>query len=468
MKYETIKKRLVKELQRENLAIFAGAGLSKGAGYPDWRELLAEFAEELDLSSDKETDLISLAQYSYNNNSRNRNDINVSIINKFQDEHKISNDMEILAKLPISTFWTTNYDGLIEQSLRRINKRVDIKRREKDLSNYIDDRDAVVYKMHGDVTEPEKAVIIRDDYEEYDANRKLFIDTLCGELISKTFLFIGYSFNDPNFEKILSRIRINLKGNLRKHYAFIKKINKNDFDNQDDYKYDEIKQKLRIEDLKNYGIHCIQVEEFSEITKILTELKEELYKNNIFISGSAYEYGENWTSQDVALFIRGLAEKIIHNNNKLVTGYGLGIGGFVIEGSSNAIFAEELDVNKYFEIHPFPQKMLDNQQNMQETWNGYRNKIISKCSTAIFVFGNKMSSNEVVNANGVLNEFKIAKDLGLKIIPVGITGYASKLIFDEVKDNIQDYKYLEEYLEVLDTCLDAKELTKVILEIINK
>lgn len=62
----TLIKNLVKELQADNLAIFAGAGLSKPAGYVDWKNLLKEVAEELELDIDKESDLVALAQYHVN------------------------------------------------------------------------------------------------------------------------------------------------------------------------------------------------------------------------------------------------------------------------------------------------------------------------------------------------------------------------------------------------------------------
>ena len=53
----------VKDLSENNAAIFAGAGLSKSSGYVNWKELLTDIAEELELKIDLESDLISLAQY---------------------------------------------------------------------------------------------------------------------------------------------------------------------------------------------------------------------------------------------------------------------------------------------------------------------------------------------------------------------------------------------------------------------
>ncbi len=41
----TYRKRIIKELKRKNLAIFAGAGLSMGAGFISWKELIRDIAD---------------------------------------------------------------------------------------------------------------------------------------------------------------------------------------------------------------------------------------------------------------------------------------------------------------------------------------------------------------------------------------------------------------------------------------
>ena len=46
-----------KELLEENVAVFAGAGMSAGAGFVNWAELLRPIADELGLDVDKENDL---------------------------------------------------------------------------------------------------------------------------------------------------------------------------------------------------------------------------------------------------------------------------------------------------------------------------------------------------------------------------------------------------------------------------
>ncbi|MFC2678836.1 MAG: SIR2 family protein [Granulicatella sp.] len=86
--------------------------------------------------------------------------------------------------------------------------------------------DAIVYKLHGDVENPEDAVITRSDYEEFGYNkRKLFREVLEGDLLTKTFLFLGFSFEDPNFNYVIGRLRVLLdEKNTRKHYCIMKKF----------------------------------------------------------------------------------------------------------------------------------------------------------------------------------------------------------------------------------------------------
>ena len=95
--------------------------------------------------------------------------------------------------MPISTYWTTNYDKLIEKELEKQNRKVDVKMDSDQLSTALANRDAVVYKMHGDVDHPAKAVLTKDDYVLYDNKRPLFRTILKGDLISKKLLFIGFS-----------------------------------------------------------------------------------------------------------------------------------------------------------------------------------------------------------------------------------------------------------------------------------
>src|SRR5262249_48202759 len=72
-------RRYAEAMASENVAIFAGAGLSRAAGYVDWRSLLRDIAAELNLDIDRETDLIAIAQY-HLNEKRHRGRLNHAIV----------------------------------------------------------------------------------------------------------------------------------------------------------------------------------------------------------------------------------------------------------------------------------------------------------------------------------------------------------------------------------------------------
>lgn len=184
-------------LRDENAAIFAGAGLSIPSGLVDWSSLMRDIARDIGLDVDAEHDLVSVAQFHVNERG-GRHRINQALVTEFAERSRLTANHNILAQLPIKTYWTTNYDTLIEESLRQARKRVDIKTTEQSLATTLPRRDAVVYKMHGDVHSVDQAVITRDDYEAYAGTHPLFGTALQGDLVSKTFLFIGFSFSDPD------------------------------------------------------------------------------------------------------------------------------------------------------------------------------------------------------------------------------------------------------------------------------
>lgn len=62
-------------LDQGSAAVFAGAGLSQRAGYPNWRTLLNDIADELNLQLDQEYDLAGVAQWYINKNGKRRTQI---------------------------------------------------------------------------------------------------------------------------------------------------------------------------------------------------------------------------------------------------------------------------------------------------------------------------------------------------------------------------------------------------------
>src|SRR2546427_2462483 len=105
----------VQALRDQNAAVFAGAGLSIPAGMVDWKGLLKDIAKDIGLDVDKEHDLITVAQFHYNELG-GRHRINQALIDEFTPRAKLTENHGLLASLPIRTYLTTNYDHLLEDS----------------------------------------------------------------------------------------------------------------------------------------------------------------------------------------------------------------------------------------------------------------------------------------------------------------------------------------------------------------
>ena len=458
----------VRAVSQGYAAVFAGAGLSHGSGYANWKELVRPLAEEIKLDVDKEDDLVSIVQYYYNER-RTRHSINQRILNEFTREIGPNENIEILARLPISTYWTTNYDELLETTLEKNNRKVDVKTTQDSLAENIYDRDAVVYKMHGDVRCPQSAVLTKNDYELYGNERPLFRTALQGDLISKTFLFIGFSFEDPNLDYILGQVRALLGESIRDHYCFFERVKKQEHESERDFLYNVAKQELRIKDLRRYGIQAILLDSYTEITDILKRVEDGHRLKNIFISGSLGAYEPPWTEKNAPLFLHDLAKKLIRADYRIISGFGLNVGSAIINGALEEIMESRYGhIDEYLCLRPFPQ-ITSGTMSRDQLWQIYRENMISQAGITIFIFGNKKVDGKVVNADGMLKEFEIAKKFGKIIIPVGCTGGAASEIHKSIKQDPSDFPYLEGFLEELASEeLDADQLIELICEIVKE
>jgi hypothetical protein len=424
-----------KSLDDGDAALFVGAGFSRPAGFVDWSELLRDIAEELELDVSRETDLIAVAQYSYNRHG-GRGHLNKRLIEEFTKHAEHSKNHDIVASLPIRTIWTTNYDNLIEESFRKAGKRPDVKIVPENMQVTLPQRDVTIYKMHGDISLSHEAVLTKDDYEIYDAKRRAFSIALQGDLIQKTFLFVGFSFTDPNIDYILSRIRGLLGENQRQHYCIMKWPDPpKDCSGagQADYEYRRRRLEHRIEDLKRYRIQALMIEDFGKITEILRELNRRGNRKNVFVSGSAHDYAPLGRPR-IDDLSRRLGKELITRGFNLISGFGVGIGGSTIIGAMEGVHADpQINPNERLMLRPFPQEFPPN-ISREEFYGQYRAQMISLARFAIFLCGNKFdpATNAVAPAKGVVEEFEIGNRFGVYPVPIGATGCVARDIWTQV------------------------------------
>lgn len=467
---ESFIKHICKELEDENMAIFAGAGMSAGVGFVNWSNLLRPIAEELGLDVDRESDLVALAQYHCNDNGNNRSQLNQRLIEEFSRDAIETETHRVLSRLPISTYWTTNYDKLIENGLAKNGKVADVKYTKQQLAFTKPKRDAVVYKMHGDVDHPNEAVLTKDDYEKYHVKMEQYLSALKGDLISKTFIFIGFSFTDPNLDYILSRVRVAYDGNQRRHYCFIKNIEKKSDESDANFQYRERKQELFIGDLNRFNIKAILINDYSEIEQLISLIEINYKKKSIFISGAAHVY-EQWGEASSLKFVSDLSSSFIRENFQIVSGFGLGIGSSVISGALEEVYiGQNSTLREQLVLRPFPQS--SSSQPLAVLWSKYRNDMISHAGITLLLFGNKEEGEKVVLSNGMREEYDISKEKGNIVIPVGATGYMAKELWDEelksLEENPQvDVKFKELFFNLGDENQPLDNLLSSIVDIVK-
>ena len=462
----------MKEVRENNAAVFVGAGLSKAAGYVDWSGLLSPVAKTLGLDIARETDLVALAQYHLNANASHRHNLNQLLIEEFSDLKDPTENHMLLARLPIETYWTTNYDRLIEKALEVGGRRVDAKYTNEQLATTRRGRDAVVYKMHGDIEHPDKAILSKDDYERYHDTHGPFITALSGDLVEKTFLFLGFSFTDPNLDFILSRIRVRFAQHQRQHYCIMKKRARFEGESKKDFEYALTKQNLVTQDLLRFNIKVIFVDDFPDVTRLLETVENRFRRRTVFISGSAFDYGA-WGREATEQFLSKLARALIDKDLRISSGFGLGIGGAVVTGAVQQIYStRERSVDEQLLLRPFPIG-IKNADERQRTFTRYREELVAQAGIAVFIMGNKEVDGKVVTADGMRAEFELAKSKGLYLVPIGSSGSMGLEFWNEVMGDIKkffskNYTKIRPLMEAIGKPVKSPDtLLKPILQLID-
>lgn len=407
-------------LEEGRAAFFAGAGLSRAAGYIDWTELLREFAEELGLNIDEEHDFPLVAQYHLDEHNNSRGRLSAKLRDSFEGEATTA-VYEQLARLRLPVVWTTNYDTAVEEAFRAAGLKPDVKP-SGTLAAWTTSRTGAgvaVYKMHGDIADPANVVLCRDDYDVYASKYPHILDTLRSHLIERTFLFAGFSFTDPNLDHVLSTLRAYMGDHGRQHWALVKR---------DDNPRKAAKQDLWARHLKRYGLNVVFLADHGEVLSLLNDLESRLRRRHVLVSGSAS------TAEPLGQArLDGLCTKVgrlvIDRGKNLVSGIGLGVGAAVLTGAAEAVYERDDDPVRRLRLHPFPRPPKEQRD---QVWAKWREGMARTAGFAIFIAGNKIEDGVVVAASGVRQEFELAVAAGAYPLPVAASGWVAQELHAEV------------------------------------
>jgi tetratricopeptide (TPR) repeat protein/NAD-dependent SIR2 family protein deacetylase len=223
---------LLESAKSKNLTLFIGAGLSFGIGLPTWKGLVVNIVKSL---RDKEPLSEALLQALESGamepievleKVKHLKTFAIEILEKEIRKHDDKIPSKVYSKLsPISSkIITTNYDQLLEKAYPHFVKITHSNAyRVAKMSNY----DKYIFKIHGDIEEPDKCILFREQYDElYTKEQTSSSFELAKILSDHSFLFIGFSLTDPYFNNIVNFIRTLYSGFTPEHFIITTDKNK--------------------------------------------------------------------------------------------------------------------------------------------------------------------------------------------------------------------------------------------------
>ncbi len=257
--------RLFELISKEEVVLFAGAGLSLYAGYPNGNELRDKFWERLNASEkqnfDKSQNLSLLAQNIYDLRGSRNFIIEVlrEVFSKKPKNFKVHKTISNISH--IKTIITTNYDSLFEYAF---GDKCQTLINNSDLA-YIDNNKTQLYKIHGDLSFPDSIIIKDSDYNNFFKSNKegeLYWNSVKEKMATKSILFIGYSLEDSNIQNLFDKILESLGDDMKERFFVAPSL-----------------KQYQIDKLSRKGIKYINSKGERLFTKLLQYLRENTFSN---------------------------------------------------------------------------------------------------------------------------------------------------------------------------------------------
>ena len=125
-----------------------------------------------------------------------------------EDAKRLTPSHDALVALPVRELFTTNYDGLIELAHERRGVQLEVSADPRSfLEHKVQHPERHLVKLHGTWDEHRSIVLTRDDYARSRVARAEMFAALAQEARYTTFLFVGFSLADPNFNLIRDEAR---------------------------------------------------------------------------------------------------------------------------------------------------------------------------------------------------------------------------------------------------------------------
>jgi hypothetical protein len=228
---------LIEDVGDSKLVLFLGSGVSAGCQNssgirpPTWKAFLENALERVGGTKRVVKSLIKTRDYlTAAEILRNRFDSRqwqTFIETTFRAPRFQANDLiKAIFKLNLSVVITTNYDSIYEDYVRSVSKEAIqvVTHTADDLAVRIRSAKSLLVKMHGSVDEPQKIILTRSEYRDLRFTTQVY-DVLNALLLTRTFLFVGYSLGDPDLQLMLENFKARYVSGPIHYVCFPKPMN---------------------------------------------------------------------------------------------------------------------------------------------------------------------------------------------------------------------------------------------------
>ncbi len=209
---------LSEQIQKGNVVLFCGAGISMGpGGLPSGWQLTQELAQRAGLEDVSGMGLPEVAQ-AYELELGHQSLIQY-VINRIDDpKYSPLRTHQLITALPFNEVITTNWDNLLEEALRQARQPFVKVVRDADIA-FADEEKVLLIKLHGSIEQKDTIVITGDDY--YDVFYRLpeIAKVVGAYFATRTLLFMGFGLADEDFRRLYHEVVRHLGRHKRRAYA---------------------------------------------------------------------------------------------------------------------------------------------------------------------------------------------------------------------------------------------------------
>jgi len=255
---------LIDAVKDNNLIPFIGAGISMGIKdkednpiFKSWKNSLLDAVEILKAEKEdakatriesgleiQPVDYLSIASeiHRYLNSHWNKYltqtfDRNFDTIN--ENSLEIAKEILKINNLVI----TTNYDNVLKWATENQNNLIEWDKKAlhgqvESLKNNLDKQ--TIWYLHGKISNPDDIVFTKESYEKTYKDNSAVIKIFQTHLLTKSFIFCGFSLDDPYIKMQLEKLKEIFGTNISKHYMIVKKGQKQDFSFLGDIQFLEV------------------------------------------------------------------------------------------------------------------------------------------------------------------------------------------------------------------------------------